>query len=301
MVSELIGKYIFLVQTFVEAGDGGLSLEEVQTLWERRYGCPYARRSFVNHREAIAEIFGIEIICSRSTNRYYISDAADAVDRRQAVDYLLNTFTVNSLLSLSEQRLRGRVAVEDVPSGQKWLVSLMQALLDNEILEIDYLKYMSGEAEHRRIHPYALKEFAKRWYLVAFSVEAGAMRVYGLDRIKAVRRSGEHFRMEPGFRVDELFESSYGVYLPEGEQPSLVRIRTSLRNAAYLEDLPLHPTQRLVGTDAGHAEFVMRLIPNPNFIMELCKMGDRVEVLAPESLRQTVKNELVKALQQYEP
>ena len=34
--------------------------------------------------------------------------------------------------------------------------------------------------------------------------------------------------------------------------------------------------------------------------MELCKRGDRLEVLEPESLRDSVKEELKKALKQYE-
>ena len=38
MVPELVGKYIFLVQTFVEAGERGLSLQEVSSRWEDRYG-----------------------------------------------------------------------------------------------------------------------------------------------------------------------------------------------------------------------------------------------------------------------
>ena len=70
MVSELIDKYIWLVQTFIDAGPGGLSLPEIAARWTARYGgADYPRRSFNNHREAVAEVFGIEIACNRSTNR----------------------------------------------------------------------------------------------------------------------------------------------------------------------------------------------------------------------------------------
>ena len=34
MVPELVEKYIFLVQTFVEAGEAGLSLQQLQRKWE---------------------------------------------------------------------------------------------------------------------------------------------------------------------------------------------------------------------------------------------------------------------------
>ena len=298
MVPELIDKYIFLVQTFVEAGDAGLSLGELQDKWEERYGQPYPRRSFINHRAAVEEVFGIVITCDRSTNRYRIDRSESAVDKREAVDYLINTFTVNSLLTLGKERLSGRVAVEDVPSGQKFLIPVMQAMLDNAVLTLSYKKYQRTEAEVRTIHPYAVKEFEKRWYVVAHSVEAGQLRTYAMDRIQALERTGGRFSMPRGFDVEEVFASCYGIYLPDpGQKPVLVKIRATEREAAYLTDLPLHPSQiRLPGN-----VFALHVIPNPGFIMELLRHGDRLEVLEPESLRQTLKEEIKKASALYEP
>lgn len=301
MVPELIGKYVFLVQLFVEAGERGLSWKEVSRRWESRFGESYPRRSFLNHRAAVEEVFGIVITCDRSTNLYKIDAAESAVDKRAAVDYLINTFTVNSLLTLGQERLRGRVSVEDVPSGQKYLTVLMQAMLEGEVLRIRYRKYLSAQADVRTVRPYALREFAKRWYLVAYSEEAAMLRVYALDRLLAIERSGDKFKMPGGFNVETAFEASYGMYLPEaGQEPVLVQLRTTLREAAYLQDLPLHPSQTLVSQEGDHCLFALRLIPNPNLIMELCKHGSGLEVIAPESLRLAVKEALEKTLQLYE-
>ena len=302
MVSELIDKYIWLVQTFIDAGPAGLSLPEISARWTARYGgADYPRRSFNNHREAVEGVFGIVIACNRSTNCYYIDAGESAVDKRKSVDWLVNTFTVNSLLSLGKERLSGRVSVEDIPSGQKYLVPLMQAMLDNAVLEIRYRKYTSEEEEERHIRPYAVKEFEKRWYVVAFSEEADALRVYALDRIQSARPTGDRFRMPKDFRVDDFFEDSYGIYPPEGEPPVLVWLRATLREAAYLRDLPLHPSQVFLGEESeGRFLFTIRVIPNPNLVMELCKHGERLEVLSPESLRRQVVDELRKALKIYE-
>ena len=298
MVPELVDKYIFLVQTFVEAGDRGLSLQQLQDKWDGRYNTPYPRRSFINHRAAVEQVFGIVITCDRSTNRYRIDRGESAIDKRQATDYLINTFTVNSLLTLGKERLSGRVAVEDVPSGEKYLIPVMQAMLDNAVMRLEYRKYQSSQTDYRTIHPYAVKEFEKRWYIVAYSVEAGQLRTYAMDRIQALERTQEHFSMPRGFDVEAVFEASYGIYLPEaGQKPVLVKIRATEREAAYLTDLPLHPSQiRLPGN-----VFALRVIPNPGFVMELLRHGNRLEVLEPESLRQTVQEELKKAFQLYEP
>ena len=301
MVSELVEKYVFLVQAFVEAGDNGLTLGQIQRKWEGRYNQSYPRRSFINHRDAIAQLFGIVITCDRSTNVYRIDRSESAIDRQEAADYLINTFTVNSLLTLGKERLSGRVSVEDVPSGQKFLIPVMQAMLDNAVLKMQYKKYQSTETDRRTIHPYAVKEFEKRWYLVAWSEEAGALRSYALDRILALERTGDLFKMPADFDINALFRDSYGIYLPEGDKPALVRLRTSLREAAYLQDLPLHPSQVLEARDAEHCIFALYLIPNPNLVMELCKRGDRLEVLEPASLREADLQAHKKALQRYEP
>ena len=302
MVSELIDKYIWLVQTLIDAGPGGLSLPEIADRWTARYGgADYPRRSFNNHREAVAEVFGIEIACNRSTNRYYIDAGESAVDKRQSVDWLVNTFTVNSLLTLGKERLSGRVAVEDIPSGHKYLVPVMQAMLDNVVVRLTYRKYMSEGEEIRHIHPYAVKEHAKRWYIVAFSEEAEAIRVYAMDRILSMTPTDGRFRMPKDFDVDDLFEASYGIYPPEDEPPVLVTVRTTPREAAYLRDLPIHPSQLYIGEDnEGRSLFAFRVIPNPDLVMELCKRGSRLEVLSPESLRKQVVEELRNALKTYE-
>lgn len=300
MVSELIDKYLFLIQCFVDAGPRGLSYAEIERRWCSRYGArTYPRRSFNNHRESIAEVFGIEIDCDRSTNCYYIDAGESAVDKRQSVEWLVNTFTVNSLLTLGKERLSGRVSVEDIPSGQKWLTAVMQAMLQDQKLELHYRKYLSPGTDFRHVHPYAVKEFAKRWYVVGYCDEQAQIRVYAMDRIVNLKATTEKFTVPKDFDVDRFFEDSYGIYPPEGEKPVLVRLKATRREAAYLKDLPLHPSQIVEKEEGDDVFLALRLIPNPNFIMELCRHGDALEVLSPQTLREAVVDKLNKALNLY--
>lgn len=153
MVTELIQKYIWLVQTFIKAGDRGLLLEEIARAWELRWDSDYSRRTFNNHRQAIADIFGIEITCDRRTNRYHVPFAEEVADSDATAAWLINTFTVNNLLTLGKERLSGRVSVEDVPSGQRWLTLLMEAMTGNRVIRIHYRKYTREEGEVLHVHP----------------------------------------------------------------------------------------------------------------------------------------------------
>ena len=299
MVTELLQKYIWLVQTFIRAGERGLSLSEITDKWERRFDSEYSRRTFNNHREAVEEVFGIRIECNRSSNRYFIRYTDDVSDENAESAWLINTFTVNNMLRLGKERLSGRVSVEDIPSGHLHLTAVMEAMTEGQKLRISYMKYTSSQSESLTLHPYAVKEFAKRWYLVAHCEERNALRVYGLDRIMGLEVIDGKFKMPSGFDVDELFATSFGTYIPEGKA-ELITFRTTAKEARFLRDLPLHASQEeLKGSDKEHVTFSIFVYPNESLIMEFCKHGSRLEVLSPESLRHEVAEQLRAAADLY--
>ncbi len=336
MVTELLQKYIWMVQMFIRVGERGISLTEIEDRWENRFGTEYPRRTFNNHREAIEEVFGIRIECNRSTNRYFVRGSEDVSDENAESAWLINTFTVNNMLSLGKERLSGRVAVEDIPSGHRHLTSVMEAMTENKEITIEYQKYTSEEPATYILQPYAVKEFAKRWYIIGNCIakngkildsgesgktgapaKAFSFRVYGLDRVKSLELTDRTFRMPANFDVDELFATSFGIYIPEGPGQTII-FRTTRTEARFLRDLPLHPTQQelppetnpecrtesihncgIPGTDS--VTFSIFACPNKALIMEFCKHASRIEVLSPASVRDAVREELAKALEQYNP
>ena len=298
MVTELLQKYIWLVQTFIRAGEHGLSLEEISDRWESRFDTAYSRRTFNNHRTAVEEVFGIRIDCNRSTNRYFVEYGDDVSDANAETAWLINTFTVNNMLSLGKERLSGRVSVEDIPSGHKHLTSILEAMTEGYEIRIGYQKYTSSKADTYTLRPYAVKEFAKRWYIVAYCREREALRVYGLDRIQTLEITDKTFEMQHGFDVDELFATSFGIYLPEGPGQTIT-FKTSTTEAKYLRDLPIHDSQEEIASDGESVTFSIFVCPNQNLIMEFCKYGSRIEVLSPAYVREEVATELKKAAEKY--
>ena len=299
MVTELLQKYIWLVQTFIRAGEHGLSLEDITDKWEMRFDSDYSRRTFNNHRAAVEEVFGIVIGCNRSTNRYFIKAGEDISDENAENAWLINSFTVNNMLRLSKEKLQGRISVEDIPSGHMYLTEVMEAMTENLEVVMEYHKYTSEESETLTIWPHAVKEFAKRWYIIAYCKEREGLRVYGLDRVKSMEVTGKKFKMKSGFDVDELFATSFGIYLPGGKGQTIT-FRCSEREAKFLRDLPLHSSQEEVRKDGDSVIFSIFVCPDKNLIMEICKHGSRIEILSPAEVRNAVKEELVRALAQYE-
>ena len=311
MVSDLVMKYIWLIQTLTAADGTGLTLNELGEKYTRRFGQVYPRTTFNNHRTAVGDLFGIEIECDRRTNRYRIAYGGDVLDNDESIGWLVNTFTVNSLLSLAKERLSGRVSVEEIPSGQKFLTAIMQAMEDGRELEITYGKYSSSSSETLHIQPFAVKEHEKRWYLIAFCHERSeegrgnddtrAWRVYGLDRIASLQMTDATFRMPKDFDVDGIFSQSYGIYFPKaGQKPVTIRFKATGEEAKYIRDLPIHRSQVEEGCSGdGGSIFRIMVIPNKNLTLEFCRHGGRIEVLEPEAIRDEVRDELGKAYKQY--
>lgn len=301
MVSELLQKYLWLIQTFTRVGSRGMVLDEVMDKWESRWGEAYSRKSFCNHRNMIYDIFGLKIACRRSDNVYYLDTDSTDQDSGSSFRWMLDSVTMNSLAELRDGQLKGRITLENVPAGKNLLSTLAGAMQDNVKIKISYLKYSSKEASDYTLRPYALKENARRWYLVAYCEERSQVRVYSLDRIKNIVVTPQSFRMSPSFDVDELFAGCFGVYLPdEGMSLSRIVFRTTVQEARYLIDLPIHESQEIVSTDDSHVTFSIVVYPNKNLLMEFLSRGSSLEILEPTNLREQIASEIKKTIQLYE-
>ena len=129
-----LNRYIWLVDTLVRAGQRGLTFEEINDKY--RYndsisnGGEYALRTFHDHRKVVEELFGIEIVCNRSDNRYYIRDTDDIKSPGYFRKWLLETISLNNTIA-ANKRLRDRILLEEVPSTTPALVPLLSAMREN--------------------------------------------------------------------------------------------------------------------------------------------------------------------------
>ena len=98
--------------------------------------------------------------------------------------------------------------------------------------------------------------------------------------------------------MDELFATSFGIYLPGGKGQTIT-FRCSESEAKFLRDLPIHRSQEEIRKEGDSVIFSIFVCPDKNLIMEICKHGNRIEIISPIEVREAVKEELTKALEQY--
>lgn len=299
MVTELISKYIWLIQTLSAAGDRGLSLREISDRYEERFDAALSRRTFVNYRNAVQDIFSIDILCDRATNLYSISSQSrmDGTAER-----LIDSFTVNMLLEQGRGRLENRISVEDIPSGYKFLTTIIGAMLENRCMAMGYCKYADTVPEQFTIHPYALKEDKRRWYLYAYCEERNALRCYALDRITGISATSGRFRLPAEFDLNALLATSFGTYIPEnGEKACTIRFRARGVQAKYIEDLPIHRSQETEKKEGEWTYFSIFVnTGSRDLYFELRKYGSMIEILEPRTVIDELRRDAAEVARMYE-
>ena len=99
-------------------------------------------RTFYNHIEAIFDTFHIEIKCNRDKG-YYIANSED-LGADGVRSWLLQSLSVNNMLNETKD-MRERILFEKIPSSQKWLPVIVNAMRDGKVIEMTYQSFWRDE------------------------------------------------------------------------------------------------------------------------------------------------------------
>ena len=301
MAANLFNRYIWLVDNIFRAGERGITLEEINRRWMRSQynetGENYPERSFHRHKNAIKELFDIDIACDKRTGCYTIANADD-MNQGGVRTWLLNTFAVNNLINESHH-LKRRILFEEIPSGQRFLTTIIESMRDKLTVMLTYRSFNREQPSTFEVHPYCVKVFKQRWYLVAYSPGYDAIRIYALDRVEEVQPTESRFRLPKNFDAKEYFADSFGIIVDGEYAVERVRIKVFDGQRNYLRTLPLHATQQEVETTEEYSVFAFRLRPTFDFQQELRRYGSAVEVLSPQWLRDVFAAEVMRMAEIY--
>ena len=293
--AQIFHQYIWIINTLRAYGQ--LTLEELSRKWQDDQvvdGNPLQRSSFNRHRDAILDMFGIIIDCDKKTYRYFISNP-EALRDGSIERWLFSTLTVHGMLSDSAA-VKERVVLENVPAGLEYLDAILHAIKTNHRIRMGYQKF--GKAGYvKTVCPYALKLFHQRWYLLARNDE-DQMRVYALDRMTMAQLTDETFDMPEDFLPQQYFAEYFGVLTDETPMAHVV-VRAHRWMPNYLRTLPLHHSQCELTSTPDYTDFSYDIRPTSDFLGELLRHSDGIEVLAPLDLREKMRQMIAETLKRY--
>jgi hypothetical protein len=293
--AQIFHQYIWIINTLRAYGQ--LTLEELSRKWQDDQvvdGNPLQRSSFNRHRDAILDMFGIIIDCDKKTYRYFISNP-EALRDGSIERWLFSTLTVHGMLSDSAA-VKERVVLENVPAGLEYLDTILHAIKTNHRIRMGYQKF-GKEGYVKTVCPYALKLFHQRWYLLARNDE-DQMRVYALDRMTMAQLTVETFDMPEDFLPQQYFAEYFGVLTDETPMAHVV-VRAHRWMPNYLRTLPLHHSQCELTSTPDYTDFSYDIRPTSDFLGELLRHSDGIEVLAPLDLREKMRQMIAETLKRY--
>ena len=298
MISKTFNRYIWLLNMLLQ--QRRLTFEEISDRWKDSYlgdGKPLALRTFHVHREAIAELFGVEVKCDSVTYEYYISSPNELRSDRIR-EWLLNSFTISNMIEAG-RNMKDKILFEDIPHGTEYLQTVIDAMQRGKELQIIYQPF-DGQRATYHLQPYAMKVYNQRWYILGYLREQDGICNIALDRTLEMELTDEAFVVPTDFDAEEYYANTVGIFVNEDLKPQKVILRVYGLHVEYMRSLPLHSSQEEIKTSDGeYSDFLYWLCLTPELATKILSMGEKVEVLEPRSLRVEIKRRLEECLTRY--
>jgi len=219
------------------------------------------------------------------------SDVSDILQRLEDKIYAEKSHT-KSVIYLDKN---------DNLKGLHYLDEVYQAIIKKIVLVVTYKSFKSREETKFHFHPFILKEFNNRWFLIGKTKASQPINNLALDRIISIDYDFNFPYLEEDFDAELYYKNVIGVTVNSGLQPRKIELWVDADNAPYILTKPLHHTQRLIKENKDKS-IIIHLLIVPNYEMErlLLGFGCGIEILKPENLRNRMKKNLEKALAKYE-
>lgn len=177
---------------------------------------------------------------------------------------------------------------------------LFSAISHKEVIQLNYHTFKDKTIKTILLHPYLLKEYNNRWFLIGAADSDDFILNFAIDRIddfksmptKQYRNCSEEF--------DERFDDIIGVTIMKNQVPEKILLWVSDVSFPYLYTKPLHGSQRIIKKEQeqmyriqfpslvdGHF-ILLECIINQELIQVLASLLNDVIILQPKTLQDTI-------------
>ena len=220
-----------------------------------------------------------------------VGPAADSLEDGSFREWMLDCLQVNNLLEESSG-LHDKILLESIPSGGKWLNIIIDAIKGKRAMGMTYMSFFKDSPSSFIVHPWCLKLFKQRWYMLAKSEYFSTPRIYSLDRIQELSLSKTKLQVPERFKAEEYFSQYFGIIADKDIKPCFIEIWADSTQAKYFKSLPLHNSQTIKEEDENGTVFQYYLAPTYDFKQEILRYGSGVKVLSPKEFLEEIKMEI---------
>lgn len=177
------------------------------------------------------------------------------------------------------------------------LGTLFDFISSEVVICLSYHTFVDPTVRSIAFHPYLLKQYNDRWFLLGAADDDGKILSFALDRIDNVEPLPEKKYAPSPDNLSDRFEDIVGVTLYEDRPIEHIVFWASDASKDYITTKPIHESQTSIKGEAenklrgkypqldGGAFFSIDCIQNYELIRELCSFGKELIVLEPSSIR----------------
>lgn len=215
------------------------------------------------------------------------------------VDWIKNV--LGQLLIDSPSDNAGNVQFQSNPdlTGIKYFKDLMGYIINKRPIELTYQAY-GKDKQTFVMHPYLLKQYNDRWFLIGRNDGYDSLTVRSIDRITAIKESTAEF-VASDIDFEEYFDSVIGVTMEPDAPVEDIVLKIDPKRYNYIKTKPIHNSQTELHelSDDKHKYVRLKLRINRELTAMLLSFGRDVEVIQPASLRDWMRQQAMDMLEAY--
>ena len=224
---------------------------------------------------------------------------------QKAVDIIaaMKTFSVSKSLQEIVLKLKHERSLNDAATGSfiqfetnentegyKYFDPIYEAIKDEAVLKITYQSFVADEQREFIIHPYLLKEYRNRWYVVCLIDGKKEITTFALDRIIKIKNSSKPFKPNTHFDPEKYFQHVIGIYRKPDDKPVIIKMKVAPLQGAYFKTQPLHHTQNAIKTfKDGSVLMQYNLIINLELKQLLLSYAGSINIIEPAGLKKEME------------
>ncbi len=175
---------------------------------------------------------------------------------------------------------------------------MFSAIASQQALEIKYQPFGQNE-KTSLLHPYLLKQYNNRWFLLGCVDGFNTITIFALDRINDVAPANIPYKPNTNIDFQDFFDERVGVSSGRGEA-EIIHIKVSNDLYNYIETKPIHGTQKKVREEENGVVIQIEVVINRELVQLLQSYGFGVTVLKPKELQDIIICDAKKKLQNYQ-
>jgi predicted DNA-binding transcriptional regulator YafY len=183
--------------------------------------------------------------------------------------------------------------------GTEWIPFLSYCIGNKNPVELKYKSFRADKEKTEVLHPYILKEYRNRWFVIGFNESFWGISNYALDRVIKVETSKKIWIENTFFDPDQYFDNVIGVSVMEGVVPEKIQIKLAHQLAPYIITKPIHNSQKIIEECHEFTVIEITIIPNYEFESLILSFGEQAEILTPGETRNSIIKRLMRLNEVY--